>query len=282
LPYPELKAANVGGTHQALALAAEGRPSVFHHISTIEVFGGPADAPVAEDHPTGPASALRGGYAQSKWVAERLVAQAAERGLPAAIYRLPRIFGDTRTGACQTRDLLWQILKGCVQARAFPADLGAATVQIAPVDWTARTVVALARTAALPGAAYHVAGPARTSLGTLASYLRAAGYQLSEQPVSQWAATIYAQPGNAAIPALDIFIAEMTRPGWSQLHLGTAALAGKAVPCPDPTAALFSVYLDYFVQTGYLPPPGHVGTVPGNGHVLPDEAGVMSLPPGTR
>ena len=258
LPYTELKSANVGGTREALALAARGRPSAFHHVSTIEVLAGPADGPVGEDHPAGPAAALRGGYARSKWVAEQFVTQAAQRGIPAAIYRLPRILGDTQTGACQTRDLLWQVLKGCIQAHAVPAD-PTVTFQFAPADWTATALVALSRTARTPGAAYHLAAPARISLDAIAGYLQAAGYELRQEPLDQWAATIRAQPGNAAAAALDVFLAELTGHGWSRLQLGTTAttraLGDHAPPCPDLTPALFATYLRYFTQTGYLPPP---------------------------
>jgi thioester reductase-like protein len=186
-----------------------------------------------------------------------VVTQAAQRGLPAAIYRLPRILGDTKTGACQSRDLLWQIIKGCIQVQAVPA-CPTAAFQVAPADWTASTLVALSRTAD-SGAVYHVAGPARISLAEVAGYLQAAGYPVPERPLDQWTSAVKAQPGNAAIPALDVFLAELAGNGWSQIHLGTTAttraLGGDAPPCPDPTPALFATYLRYFTRTGYLPQP---------------------------
>jgi amino acid adenylation domain-containing protein/thioester reductase-like protein len=258
LPYQELCAANVGGTREILALAVRHRPTAFHHVSTIEVFAG--SSLVDEDAPAGPADELRGGYAQSKWVAEQLVSQAAQRGLPAAIYRLPRILGDTRTGACQTRDLLWQVLRGCVQARAIPGGaVHHAAISWAPADWAAAVLVALSRTSAESGAAYHIAAPDQVGLGVLTGYLRAVGYQLGEYPLDQWAAIIRDQPGNAAGPALDVFLAEMTRQGGSQIRLGTAAtvraLSGAIAGCPALTPDLFATYLGYFIQTGYLPSP---------------------------
>jgi amino acid adenylation domain-containing protein/thioester reductase-like protein len=258
LPYQELCAANVGGTREILALAVRHRPSVFHHVSTIEVFAG--SSLVDEDVPAGPPDELRGGYAQSKWVAEQLVSQAAQRGLPAAIYRLPRILGDTRTGACQTRDLLWQVLRGCVQAGAIPGGpVHHAAISWAPADWAAAVLVALSRTSAASGAAYHIAAPDQVGLGVLTGYLRAVGYPLAEYPLDQWAAIIRDQPGNAAGPALDVFLAEMTKHGGSQTRLGTAAtvraLSGAIAGCPAFTPDLFATYLGYFIQTGYLPSP---------------------------
>jgi polyketide synthase PksN len=261
LPYPELKAANVAGTQEALRLAAQYRPSAFHHVSTIEVF---AESPgtgavLDENHPAGPAAALRGGYAQTKWVSEQLVRAAAQRGLPALIYRLPRILGDRQTGACQTRDLLWQILRGCIQARAFPADVSAA-YDLAPVDYVSAAILALSRSAAVSGTAYHLTNPHRTSFSDIVGYLRDAGYPMDGQPLAQWTSSIRDQPGNAAIPVLDIFLAEMTGQGWSELTLSNSqtvrALGAAGPSCQAVAAGLFGTYIRYFRKTGYLPMPG--------------------------
>jgi polyketide synthase PksN len=261
LPYRDLAEANVGGTREALRLAATGRLSAFHHVSTIEVFAASAGsgAPISEDHPASPPAAPHGGYAQTKWVAERLVAAAAARGLPAAIYRLPRILGHSRTGACQDRDLLWQVLKGCIQARAVPGDV-TASYDLAPVDYAATTLVTLSRTAALDGRAYHLTSSCRTSLADLAGYLRAAGYPLASPPLAAWAESIRDYPANAAAPVLDTFLREMTDGGWSAIALSGAAtrraLGRDAPGCPEISAGLFATYLRYFTATGYLPRPG--------------------------
>jgi myxalamid-type nonribosomal peptide synthetase MxaA len=40
----------------------------------------------------------RAGYSQSKWVSERMVEAAAERGLPVTVWRTAFIAGHSRTG----------------------------------------------------------------------------------------------------------------------------------------------------------------------------------------
>jgi thioester reductase-like protein len=40
------------------------------------------------------------GYAQSKWMAEHIVLQAGELGVPVTILRLPFVSGHTNTGTC--------------------------------------------------------------------------------------------------------------------------------------------------------------------------------------
>ncbi len=77
-PYSRLKDVNVGGTLEILRLSALGGGIPVHHVSTLGVHLGKAyqsrritEADVPED-PAG----LGGGYNQTKWVADRLVAQA--------------------------------------------------------------------------------------------------------------------------------------------------------------------------------------------------------------
>jgi amino acid adenylation domain-containing protein/thioester reductase-like protein len=247
-PYGALAAANVTGTQEALRLVA--RSGAFlHHISSIEVFAAPPShgGLITPADPPGPPQQLRGGYAQTKYAAEQLVAQASGRGLPTAVYRLPRILGDTRTGAGQTRDLLWQVLKGCVIAQTAPANLDA-TYDLTPVDYAARCI---ATTTPEPGTILHLTNPARVRLGTLIAYLRAAGYPLTPQPLDAWSDQIRDTPDNPATAVLDVFLAEMTGTGWSRL-----AFASTYPDCPPLDEATFARYLDHYTRTGYLPKPG--------------------------
>ena len=247
LPYESLRAANVGGTVEALRLAATGRPSAFHHVSTIEVFGEGLEGSLPETHPGGPPETLTGGYAQAKWVAEQLVRQAGARGLPVAIHRLPRIMGHSVTGACQTRDLLWQVLRGCVQAGVCPAV--DASCDLVPVDYAAQAVATLPAA----GGVYHLTGAARTSFAALTGYLRSAGYDLRELPVQDWEEAVRSQPGNAAASVADVFLDEMTGEGWSGLVLENSVAAAALRPCPEIGSELLRRYLEYFTGTGYLP-----------------------------
>ena len=69
LPYAALRAANVAGARRAATLAVRaGAP--LHHVSTV-VCVRPGHAETLEVSADG--LALRSGYAQSKWVAERVV-----------------------------------------------------------------------------------------------------------------------------------------------------------------------------------------------------------------
>ena len=120
------------------SLASLGRRKPVHFVSTLAVFlargSSSADRVGEEDEPGGPA-ALEDGYAQSKRVAERLVAEAGARGLPARIYRPARITGDARTGRGNPGDLLSRLVRGCVQLGMAP-ELDV-LLDMAPVDFVA-------------------------------------------------------------------------------------------------------------------------------------------------
>jgi thioester reductase-like protein len=262
--YEDLRPANVDGTEEVLRLAALHRTVPVHYVSTLAVFARPDERgrPLAEDSPTGPFAVLPHGYEKSKWAAEGLVQLARERGLPISMYRLSRAFGDRETGACQTDDLLWRVLKGCIQVGAAPAD-AALTHDVVPVDYVAAAIVALSRRDRAVGGTFHLCNPERLSFATVVAGLTADGYPTTELPPRLWADMVRADPGNAAYPVLDIFSNILLNPGgWNSLVFGSdrtrEELAPAGVTCPPITPELLAANVRYFVETGYLPSPREV------------------------
>jgi thioester reductase-like protein len=122
-PYAGLDDTNVGGTGELIRLAVTNRLKPVHYIST-------ASADFAEQLlPTS-------GYAKTKWHGELLVEAAQARKVPTAIYRLPRIAGEARTGRWNDRDLMHQILCAVLKLGIAP-DLKL-EVNWIPVDAVAR------------------------------------------------------------------------------------------------------------------------------------------------
>ena len=144
--YRQLRDANVEGTRQLLRLIAESDSPGMHFVSTTGVYAPSADRPlmaVTENSLIGPPEQLVNGYNQTKWAAEELARAARNRGIPVAVYRPARVSGDSRTGACQELDLIWQIIKGCVQAQVIPENDDDSTGWI-PVDRVSAAIVGLA------------------------------------------------------------------------------------------------------------------------------------------
>ena len=161
-PYTALKPANVLGTQEVLRLACQSKIKPVHYISTIAVFAtirhaGPGSFAKMILLNTSDRLPHQLGYTQSKWVAEKLIRDARSRGLPVTIYRLGRIAGHTQTGACQTNDFLWRMIKACIQIRRMPAlDM---MMDITPVDYISKAVVYLSQQKESLGTNFHVLNP---------------------------------------------------------------------------------------------------------------------------
>ncbi|MFF3265020.1 amino acid adenylation domain-containing protein [Streptomyces sp. NPDC002932] len=263
--YGDLRDANVAGTEELLRLLADSASPGMHYISTTGVYApapGPDPVTITESTPTGPAPGLPDGYGQSKWVAEGLVGLARERGLPVTIHRPGRISGDTTTGACQDRDLLWQLIKGCLQAGAVP-DLPHGSTGWVPVDYVSAAVVALALSGPAGAQTYHLTNPDAPGLDRVFEAAARLGHELRTVPAPQWQARVAAQPDNAA----QLFLGDegRSRPEAKDLRrfdsrrtAGAAAAVGiHRTPLTD---EILIRYLTYFHGTGYLPVPAAPAT----------------------
>jgi nonribosomal peptide synthetase DhbF len=187
-PYAQLKPANVDGTRSLLHLAAEGRPKAFHHLSTLGVFRPGQDSRlVTEESPIdGERHPFGRGYAASKWVADRLVERALERGASGGIYRLGRIWAHTSTGAVNRDDMFSRLLTSCATLGCYPANPGLREALL-PVDVLARALIELLRSGDTAGGVYHLHHPRRIKPGAfMAGYDRMAGTHSEEMPLTVW------------------------------------------------------------------------------------------------
>ncbi|MFF8354781.1 type I polyketide synthase [Streptomyces chartreusis] len=257
-PYEALRAANVHGTREILRLAARHRTVPVHYISTVGVFDGPVTpgVPLKVTDPTGPAERLPSGYLQSKWVAEQLVGLARDRGLPVSVHRVDVISGDTRNGACQTRDFVWLSLKGLLQAQAAPAGVDG-RFHLLPVDYVSAAIVGISRREPA-GGTFHLFNRTSLSLADCVSYLRDLGYRLDETGRDEWSAAVRSDRDNALLPLLHAFELMTSDTDGFYPPIDTTetetALAGTDIVCPPLTRELFGRYVDFFVQEGHFPP----------------------------
>jgi len=96
LPLEEARAINTYGTRQLLDLARRcERLEKFAHLSTVYVAG--RSTGVTSEVPLQHANGFCNSYQQSKYEAELLVVKAMSQ-IPAAIFRLSSVLGDSKTG----------------------------------------------------------------------------------------------------------------------------------------------------------------------------------------
>ena len=144
---------NVHGALEVLRFACAVRAKPLLFVSTIAVcFAEGHNGAVDEDADMlDNVAAMPLGYAQSKCVAESLLRQASQRGLPVTILRPALISGDSVTGDVNLDDLIAALVEGCAAAgAAIDVDW---LLDCVPVDFVATV---LARLPAAPGAGLSV------------------------------------------------------------------------------------------------------------------------------
>ncbi|MFC3386789.1 thioester reductase domain-containing protein, partial [Couchioplanes caeruleus subsp. azureus] len=262
-PYERMRAANVAATTDIIRLAAR-RGVPLHYVSTCSVLYSRKDTPpvLTEDRRVEADEVPANGYIQTKWVAEELVREAGRRGLPVAVYRPSRISGATATGATGEGDAFWQMVRASVELGAGPDGGPYADVDLVPVDYVARAIVHLSRTAALHGQAYHLVNPVHTDAADVFTAVRAAGRAVRSLPHDEWVAALHAAARTAG-PGSSL-------PGAALLHSGGAGgtqprqprfdstitqreLAGSGVECPIVGPDTLERYVRFFAETGFLP-----------------------------
>jgi thioester reductase-like protein len=258
--YEQLAPANVNGTIELIRLCAEsGIP--LHHVSTYGIWGMPVEGRdrVAEDDDILTAGRLVTGYVQTKWAAEHAVRQAAERGIPATVYRLGRVLGDSATGAALTTHFTCRVIKSCIQLGAAPElDI---SIEMTPVDYVARSLVSIAAGdsgTAAAGQAYHLVNPVHMPFAELVDTIRDKGWQVESIPAAQWWQRLLDTQGvepndlHSVMPTVQELIVGGERAVDYDTGRTASALAGTGVTCPPLDRALLDRYFDYFLATGYL------------------------------
>ncbi|WP_188189738.1 non-ribosomal peptide synthetase [Nonomuraea sp. SYSU D8015] len=242
--FHRLRPVNVGGTVEALRLAALGGARL-HVVSTLDVFLGRAhrdgvvDETTAPDDPAG----LETGYDQSKWVADRLARRARDEGLPVVVHRPARVGGHSGTGLGNAGDYFGRLLATCVRLGMVP-DLPAEE-DLAPVDYVAAGIAHLINDPAAAGD-FHYFNGATISYREIAEAIGAecvpwdtwrarAGELGTDSPMAPFAAVL-----SGAAP-------QFRRPAFDCRHT-ERVLARAGIVCPPADGALVRRYADRLAE----------------------------------
>ena len=156
------RAVNTEGTRNVLRLASECRRlQKFAFLSTVYVAG--RSIGHFREEPLCHQSGFCNTYQQSKYEAEQLVSRAMNE-LPAAIFRLSSIIGDSRSGFVRQFNHVHQVIRLFPQ-NVLPIAPGQpdAPVDLIATDWAVAALAYLFESAFVPGRIYHIcAGPERS------------------------------------------------------------------------------------------------------------------------
>lgn len=272
-PYAALRAANVLGTQEVLRLASI-KVKPVHFISTLDVFQSSVYSKmkvILEQDELAHSEGLSDGYSQSKWVAEKLVMAAGDRGIPTCIYRLGTIIGHSQTGVSQTDDLICRMIKGFIQLGSAPTlDL---MLTLTPVDYVSSAIVHLSNQKSSLGKAFHLLNPQPLHMSDIVSNIQALNYPIQQIPYKEWQAkllNVAISQENALSPVASLFT---EKPSAQQLtYIETSALVSQAfdfqntldgladtsIICPSVDFKLLCTYFSYFIHSGFLNVPQHL------------------------
>ncbi|MFE1797928.1 amino acid adenylation domain-containing protein [Streptomyces sp. NPDC059517] len=264
--YATLRAANTESTRDLLRMAAA-RSTPLHYVSTLSVAPSRTLSREVPEAFLPPHAGLRSGYQQSKWASERLLEQAAERGLPVTVHRLGRVVGPYTTGYVNERDFLWSVLRAGVPAGIVPDLFEEETWT--PVDHVAKALVHLSLVQRPPNATvFQHAATAPVRLSDLYDWLGEYGYPLRRMTTARWRTELARSadaPGaeaSTSATTLAFFDSRDAEPAGLDLRLGRIrsdnvrnGLRGSGITCPPVDRDLVFRYLDHCVTSGMLPPP---------------------------
>jgi myxalamid-type nonribosomal peptide synthetase MxaA len=268
-PYSLLKNTNVLGTQEVLRLACQTRTKPVHFISATSVFSETDDSGVRiirEQDNIDDGCVPLGGYTQSKWVAEKLVTAARDRGLPVSIYRLGRISGHSQTGVFNVNDYLYRLIIGCVQLGSIPdAEL---IEDIIPVDYASQAIVHLSKQQTSWGKAFHLTHPQPVSTNLFFDKLRSLGYPIQQITYDRWHEQLLniaeSSPEHALYPLVSLLAGNTSSSQTSASEPAVVkfdcqntldGLKNSSITCPTIGDRLLDIYFSYLIEHGFLEPP---------------------------
>jgi len=236
-----------------------------HYVSTLGVFLGSMYERRRVDERDRPAdpTGIRGGYNQSKWVADSLVRQANDRGVPVTIHRPARITGHSISGVGNTEDYFSSLLKAFVELGVVPVLTGGE--DMAPVDYVAGGICRVSLSPRSPGRSFHYYNQRTISYDEIAAELAAAGFRAERADYLDWRSRIRRGVADGTVTSFAPYAAALpdTEPVDDQPIFDCTATelaaAQHGLVCPPADGVLLRRQLNHWIGSGFL----RAGTAPG-------------------
>ncbi|TFA84461.1 MULTISPECIES: amino acid adenylation domain-containing protein [unclassified Pseudomonas] len=187
LDYESLAADNVEPIFELLRLCEGRSKKVFNFVSTLSASSTVDDAGRVLELPAAPTPPIyiRNGYNLSKWVGERILERARERGVGVNLYRPGNISFNSLSGVCQPhKNRLMLMLKGSIQLGQVPAF--ALNFDLMPVDFLARFIAFHASRYSAERAVFNLHNPEPLSWDAYVASFRETGSEFSLVSVADW------------------------------------------------------------------------------------------------
>ncbi|MBB3243916.1 amino acid adenylation domain-containing protein/thioester reductase-like protein [Pseudomonas sp. Tn43] len=187
LDYESLARDNVEPIFECLRLCEGRSKKIFNFVSTLSASstisddGRVLELPAAQTPPI----YIKNGYNLSKWVGERILERARERGVRVNLYRPGNISFNSLSGVCQPhKNRLMLMLKGSIQLGQVP-EL-ALNFDLMPVDFLARFIAFHASRYQAEKAVFNLHNPEPLGWDSYVASFREAGREFSMVSVADW------------------------------------------------------------------------------------------------
>ncbi|WP_460119231.1 amino acid adenylation domain-containing protein [Pseudomonas sp. S2_C03] len=187
LDYSSLARDNVEPIFECLRLCEGRSKKIFNFVSTLSASSTMTDDGRVLELPAArtPPIYIKNGYNLSKWVGERILERARERGVQVNVYRPGNISFNSLTGVCQPhKNRLMLMLKGSIQLGKVP-DL-ALNFDLMPVDFLAGFIAFHATRYCADKAVFNLHNPEPLSWDDYVASFREAGQKFSMVSIPDW------------------------------------------------------------------------------------------------
>ncbi|MDR1236594.1 MAG: amino acid adenylation domain-containing protein, partial [Holosporaceae bacterium] len=181
--YEMLRADNVAGTLEIMAIASRGKNKHVHFVSTLSAVVGSSSDKIIEDFPSENdfVPGEMSGYAQTKLASEIILGKALKRDMSVFVYRPTWIIGNNDSGAfASENNHLFLLLKGCLQLGSAP--ILDAKLNLISVDVVSSFIVKTALDSSNKKRVFNMINPHDTEWNDVIDRLNGCGYEI--EPVS--------------------------------------------------------------------------------------------------
>lgn len=258
LDYESLAPDNVEPIFECLRLCEGRSKKIFNFVSTLSASstlsadGRVLELPAAQTPPI----YIKNGYNLSKWVAERILERARERGVRVNLYRPGNISFNSLTGVCQPhKNRLMLMLKGSIQLGQVPQF--ALNFDLMPVDFLARFIAFHASRYQPDKAVFNLHNPEPLSWDAYVASFRETGREFSMVSVADWQQQLgRVDSDNALFGVLGFYlngfeedIGDISMIGHDNAYAGVRQMGSQY---PEKSPALLRRGCDYLKEINFI------------------------------
>lgn len=259
---------NIRSTTQLLDVARAREGVRFHYVSTLSIVGWSENDPleiVAKESEFDRGQKFDNVYAESKFIAEKLVREAMDEGIPVTVYRVGNLIGHSETGRMQKNiagNAFYQFVKATLLLGVTAQDEH--YVDLTPVDYASKAIVHSANRTDTVGRTLHLCNPQQIKTETFIQLLQSFGYSIlpvDGPSYQQW--LFQSNSSEEHQEALQCMMAQLSENDdhGSIIRLSCTEtqelFAGTDVVCPAPDRNLIYKILKYAISIDYMKPSAH-------------------------